>query len=114
MDLLSGTKDARGRILQEGDEIILNVRGPIYFRIAQITPNLDPKAPPDMLLVHVGVMVPFAAKRGAINPEFIRVRTLAEAGPTNFQVLEATPAPAADNPPATTGPRLIDTEGSDR
>jgi hypothetical protein len=99
MELLQGTRDARGRILQEGDEIILNVRGPIFFRIAQITPNLDPKAPPDMLLVHIGAMIPFAAKRGAINPEFIRVRTLSEAGPTNFQVLDAQPAPADDATP---------------
>lgn len=95
MDLSVGTKDARGRILQEGDEIILNVKGPIYFRIAQITPNLDPKAPPDLLLVHVLAAIPFAAKRGVINPEFIRIRTLAEAGPMPFQMLEAKVAETA-------------------
>lgn len=88
MELLSGTKDARGRVLEEGDEIILNVRS-VYFRIASITPVLDPSAPPDMLMVHVGAMIPFYCKRGAINQEFVRVRSRAEAGPTNFEVLEA-------------------------
>lgn len=97
MDLLSGTKDARGRVLQEGDEVILNVKGPIYFRIASITPSLDPGAPADLLMVHAGVMVAFVAKRGAINSEFIRVRTLQEAGPTNFTILDA--KPATEDPP---------------
>lgn len=97
MDLLSGTKDARGRVLQEGDEIILSVPGPIYFRIAGIVPNLDPSAPPDLLLVHVGVMATFSARRGAINKEFIRVRTLEEAGPINFELIDAK-QPAAEDP----------------
>ncbi len=88
MDLLEGTKDARGRVLMEGDEVILNVQGPIYFRIAAIEPSLDPSAPPDILVLTIGAMVPFMAKRGAINKQLIRVRTLGEAGPTNFQVLD--------------------------
>lgn len=87
------TLDARGRVLQEGDEIILALPGPVFFRIAQITPVLDPGAPPDLLHVHVGVMLTFTAKRGAINREFIRVRTEAEAGPSNFRMLDAQPAP---------------------
>lgn len=111
MDLQASTKDARGRVLQEGDEIILNVRGPIYFRIAAIVPNLDPASPPGMLFVHVGAMIPFAVKRGMVNPEFIRVRTLEEAGPTNFSLIDAQPAPSPD-PPAK--PRLVDPGGSDR
>lgn len=88
MDLTVGTKDARGRELREGDEIILNVRGPIYFRVAAITPTMDPTAPPDLLMVHVGAIIPFTAKRGAINPEFIRVRTLEEAGPIPFETTD--------------------------
>lgn len=83
--------DARGRPLQEGDELILNLRGPVFFRIAQITPALDPKLPPGIKLVHVGTMITFTAQRGKINPEFIRVRTADEAGPQTFKVLSEPP-----------------------
>lgn len=85
--------EARGRVLAEGDEIILAVPGPIYFRVAQITPVLDPAAPPGLLHVHVGCMLTFAAKRGAINKEFVRVRTAGEAGPSTFKLLDAQPDP---------------------
>jgi len=88
------TLDARGRVLQEGDEIILSIAGPVYFRVAQITPMLDPAAPPGMLHVHIGCMLTFAAKRGATNREFIRVRTAEEAGPTQFKLLDAQPDPS--------------------
>lgn len=87
------TLDARGRVLREGDEIILAVRGPLYFRVAQIVPVLDPAAPSDLLHVHVGCMLTFAAKKGVINPEFVRVRTAEEAGPGSFVLLDAKPQP---------------------
>jgi hypothetical protein len=83
--------DARNRVLQEGDEILLSVQGPIYFRVAQIVPVLDPAAPPGLYLVHVGCMLTFTAKRGSINREFIRVRTAEEAGPSTFKLLDAQP-----------------------
>jgi hypothetical protein len=83
--------EARGRVLQEGDEIILSVPGPIYFRVAQITPILDPAAPPGLYHVHIGCMLTFSARRGAINREFIRVRTAEEAGPSTFKLLDAQP-----------------------
>ena len=85
------TRDARGRVLQEGDEVILAIPGPIYFRVAQITPVLDPQAPPGLLHVHVGCMLTFTAKRGAINREFVRVRSAEEAGPSTFKLLDAQP-----------------------
>lgn len=96
MELSAGTLDARGRTLQEGDEILLRNGQNVYFRVMQITPTLDPQAPADLLLVHVGVLIPFAAKRGAVNPEFIRVRTAQEAGPMNIQLLEARPQGPTD------------------
>lgn len=106
------TRDARGRVLQEGDEIILAVPGPIYFRVAQITPVLDPAAPPGLLQVHVGAMLTFGAKRGAINREFVRVRSAEEAGPSSFTLLDAKPAQeAAAAPPA--GPRLVEPDPRD-
>ena len=89
MELNASTLDARGRVLQEGDEIILNIRGPIYFRVANITPILDPNAPANMLQVHVAAILTFMAKRGAMNNEFIRVRTAEEAGPQQFKMLDA-------------------------
>lgn len=90
----SGTLDARGRILQEGDEVILAIAGPIYFRVASIVPVLDPGAPPGLLHVHLGCITTFTAKRDAVNREFIRVRTAEEAGPSVFKLLDAQPAPA--------------------
>lgn len=81
--------DARGRALQEGDEIILAVAGPLYFRVAGITPVLDPTAPPGLVQVHVGAMLTFGVKRGAVNREFVRIRTAEEAGPTSFTLLDA-------------------------
>ncbi len=113
MKLNEGTKDARGRVIEEGDELILNVRGPVYYRVMAIQPNLDPSVPEDMLLVHIGVMIPFMAKRGAINNEFIRVRTCAEAGPTNVQLTDIQlPNQGQDKPAPRPGPKLVDTEGA--
>jgi hypothetical protein len=91
MELNAGTKDCRGRVLQEGDEIILITPGPVFFRVASIQPSLDPLAPKDLLLLQIGAMIPFVAKRGAINPEFVRVRTAEEAGPTPFETLPPKP-----------------------
>jgi hypothetical protein len=100
VNMTGTTLDARGRPLQEGDEIILNAKGLIYYRVAKITPNLDPKAPPDLLLVHIAAIIPFYAKRDALNPEFIRVRTLQEAGPMNFSLMDLAPADSPTDPPA--------------
>jgi hypothetical protein len=85
-------REARGRELREGDEIILAIPGPIYFRVAAITPVLDPAAPPGLMQVHLGCMLTFGAKVGTINREFVRVRTEQEAGPMSFKLLDAQPA----------------------
>ena len=111
MEMNAGTKDARGRVLEEGDEIILNVRGPIYYRVMQIVPTLDPKLPPDLLTVHVAAMIPFYAKRGDINREFVRVRTAAEAGPLPITIIEARPA---GDEQTRDGAVIIDQGGSER
>ena len=98
VNMTGSTLDARGRPLEEGDEIILNTRGLIYYRVAKITPNLDPKAPQDLLFVHLAAIIPFLAKRGTVNPEFIRVRTLEEAGPMNFNLTDIIGPPPAEDP----------------
>jgi len=111
MELNKGPKDARGRVLQEGDEILLNVKGPVYYRVVKIRPNLDSKLPPDMVYVDVAVVIPFLCQGGAINREFIRVRTIDEAGPTNVSLTDIQAPPPPAPPP---GPRLVDTEGGGR
>lgn len=99
-ELRPQTADARGRILQEDDEIILNIRGPIYFRVAKIEPapaqmvlpGMDPRMAElykTQVLVHVGCMLTFTATREQANAEFIRVRTAEEAGPSTFRLLDA-------------------------
>lgn len=90
--------DARGRTLQEGDEIILAINGPIYFRVAGVGPVLDPQAPPGLFNIHLGCMLTFVSKRGQINREFVRVRTAEEAGPLQFKLLDARPAGQAASP----------------
>lgn len=85
--------EARGRVLQEGDEVVLNIPGHVYYRVAGITPNLDPNLPSHLMTVHLAVVVTFAAKAGEINREFIRVRTVDEAGPLPYQMTNLGPAP---------------------
>lgn len=90
------TKDARGRVLQEGDEIILNVKGPLYFRVSKIEPvplgvvppGADPAQVRSLLYVHVGCMLTFSSAKGQINAEFIRVRSAQEAGPSPFTLMD--------------------------
>jgi hypothetical protein len=106
--------EARGRELKEGDEIILQIPGPIYFRVAQITPVLDPALPPGLVYVHVGCMLTFTAKRSQINREFIRVRTGEEAGPSMFKLLDAQPqGQPQDETAKAAGPHRIEEDPRD-
>jgi len=88
-------KDAKGRLLQEGDEILLNIRSPLLFRIAQIVPVLDPNAPRGLYQIHVGALMTFTAKGGVVHHEFLRVATVDEVGPGNFKLLDARPSEGA-------------------
>lgn len=78
-----GVIELRGRVLGVGDELIINAPGPLFFRVIDITPVLDPKLPPNLLKVEVACAIHWHAVRGQVNPEFIRVRTAEEAGPMN-------------------------------
>lgn len=73
--------DSRGRALQEGDEIIVVLNGPTYMRVAKIVPAMGMDAPPGSMLITLSAAYQFGAMRGTVNPEFIRVRTVEEAGP---------------------------------
>src|SRR3989304_5585865 len=90
-------QDAKGRPLREGDEVILNLPSPIYFRVAQVTPVLDPTAPRGTYHVHLGTMFSFTLKGGAVTPAIIRVRTVEEAGPSNLRLLDAKPLGSLDS-----------------
>lgn len=90
--------DCRGRILREGDEVIVALQNPPFFRVSAIHPSLHPQAPPGAMEIVFSAAYKFGAMRGAINPEFIRVQTVEEAGPLK--------PPTGDQAPATEGPRL--------
>jgi hypothetical protein len=74
-------REHRNRELHVGDEILLNVPGPIFWRVVDIRPNLDPKLPLGLVLVDIAATVTFTCDRGARNLEFILVRTAEQAGP---------------------------------
>ena len=90
-----GIIDARGRKLEVGDEVMLNLSGPIFLRVVDIRPYLHPQAPAGMLQIEVAVGLHFFAPQGIPQREFIRVRTAEEAGPTNVVKLDE---PAGDEP----------------
>lgn len=79
-----GVLDARGRLLQVGDEIILQTGQQQYLRVIDIQPNLDPRLPPGLFLISVGAAYSFHSPSGIPQVEFIRVRTAKEAGPTGM------------------------------
>lgn len=85
----SAPLEAKGRELQEGDEVLLTLPSH-YYRVCRIEAHPDPSAPPGMKLIHLGAMVAFTLPGGQPAGNLIRVQTAAEAGP---------------NPMALTGPR---------
>jgi len=85
-------RDAKNRPLTEGDEVLLHLKMPVFFRVAQITPILDPGVRPGSYHVHVGTMLTFTMKGGAAHAELIRVATAEEVGPSAFKLLDAQPA----------------------
>lgn len=90
-------REHRNRELHVGDEILLNVAGPIFWRVVDIRPNLDPKLPLGLVLVDIAATVTFTCQRGSRNLEFILVRQAQDAGPmplrrlTEDEATEATP-----------------------
>lgn len=85
--------DARGRALQVGDELLLNLKSPIYFRILgmEAMPSLTiEQAPGARVMVTVMVAIPFQALDDKMNYELIRVRTAEEAGDLPFQLVSGT------------------------
>lgn len=88
---IDGIVEARGRKLEIGDEVLLSVPNPIYYRVIDIRPVLDPKAPPGMMQIELGAAIHFFSPKGVPQREFIRVREAAEAGPSPLVRLEDAP-----------------------
>ena len=86
-------RDAKGRVLHEGDEVILNLRGPVYLRVAKIVPVLDPGAPPNLVNIHVGTLAAFTVKKDTPVMEILRIATLEEAGPKPLEMIEPAVGP---------------------
>ena len=80
-------KDAKGRELGVGDEIILTRAQVIPFRVAGITPLLDPNFPPNSLRIDLMSMSVFVAARGSINAEFLLVQQAPQDVPTEEKLV---------------------------
>lgn len=93
MILNESPKDLLGRPLQEGDGVILVVRGPILFRVARVEATLDPRQPAGMQTIHLFAAASFTVKAGAKHSEFIRVGTKDDLPPMPF---EFSPGPRAE------------------
>lgn len=98
MELEQGIRDLFGRSITEGDMVLLNLKTPVFFRIANITPVLDPAQPPGLMQVHCVTFFSLIAKRGTPLKEIVRVQTSAEAGPMPFKMLDAVPMPGQEPP----------------
>lgn len=72
-------KEARGRTIGVGDELLILTPHPHYFEVTAIGPVLDPRLPSGLLQVRMACVVTFLAQPGKLNQEFIRVRTAEEA-----------------------------------
>lgn len=82
-------RDYFGRSLEEGDEVFVALKGPILFRVVAIRPNMDPNQPPNLVHVELAASAMLLTQREAAVKELIRTRTVAEAGPSHFQPVEA-------------------------
>lgn len=96
MEINGMPRDARGRPLQEGDEIILGTVLPAQWRIVKIMPVLDPRVPPGAVVVHLVAFSNLPMKGGERYNNVVRIQTLEEAGPLPFQIMGDPVDPAAE------------------
>jgi hypothetical protein len=98
-------RDAYGRILTIGDEVILSKPVMTHFRIQDVAPILDPGMPPNHVRVMLGALLVLAVPADGAIGEVIRVRTADEQGITPAaQAGEAGTSegsPSEEPPPAT-------------
>ena len=88
------TRDAFGRELMPGDEVIVPAMTAPRFRLSTITPELDPSAPPNTLRLILTAQMVVPVQNNAPVPGLVRVRTNAEIAKVEQRAQE----PAGDGP----------------
>lgn len=74
LDLPAQVRDLYGRVLQTGDQILLNTpQIPQLYRVMSIAPNIDPKYPANQMVIVLRSDQRFLATRDQRNPEFVLV-----------------------------------------
>lgn len=117
-------RDALGRVLDEGDRVILRGSALAVFTVERIGPVVDPRMPPNLIDMDITCSIRFRARAGDVNAQFIRVITREEYDATTAQLKHAE-APETANmpdgakdtkdardegpiPPPVAGPRLVE------
>lgn len=73
-------RDHLGKILGVGDQVLINKNG-LLARVAQITPVLDPGAPPNLMRVRLLAVIDVALPRQAALEDVYRTTPAAELTP---------------------------------
>ena len=110
-------RDAYGRVLELGDEVIVPKLMAPRFRVQEIVPELAPGAPPNLVRITLGALIVLHAPADQPVGEFLRVRTAAEQGiappdqqpeePVTSEPMAEPPLEGEPPPPPIVGPRLI-------
>lgn len=77
----SETRDRFNRVLQPGDVVIVEGKGSIPWRIAAITPDLHPQAPPGAQRVVLVTDIVTSIPRGVQVEDFIKIQDASELAP---------------------------------
>jgi len=113
--MVPNARDAYGRVLAPGDEVIVPKLMAPRFRVQEIAPELAPGAPPNLVRITLGAMIVLHVPADQAVGEFIRVQTAAEQGigptaPAQAPEEPATTEPPMEGeppPPPIVGPRLV-------
>lgn len=84
-------KDRFGRILQIGDVLLLDGKGSIPWRIADLKPDLDPRAPAGQQVIVLVTDIITRIPPGVQVQDFIKIQDASELPPLPGQPPPATP-----------------------
>jgi hypothetical protein len=77
---LPRTRDAYGRVLEPGDEIIVPKLSPVRFLVRDVAPEMRMGFPPNLVRIALVATVEFHAPADTAVVDLIRIRTAAEQG----------------------------------
>jgi hypothetical protein len=100
---LAQVRDDKGRVLQEGDEVVLMQPGGCY-RVAMIQPVVDPRAPKGLVKLTLVARLEIVCPANGPIEGCIRVRTAEELGGVG-------PGPAAQVPDGAVSPEGEEPDG---